>query len=213
VFESDPALHRAKLLHTIRRDLHEEFGLAAEQVHLSGMLVLYNNMLESLFESQILTLGAVFVAILLMFVALFRSLRMALIAIVPNVVSAILVLGVMGWFRIPLDLMTITIAAITIGIAVDDTIHYVHRFDREFAKDRDYRAAVNRCHHTIGRAMYYTSITVMLGFSILVLSRFVPTIYFGILTCFAMLAALLANLSLLPVLLVALDSKKRRRAQ
>ena len=202
IFESDKTLRRNELIQKIRTDLRERFGLADEQIHLSGMLVLYNNMLQSLFQSQMLTLGAVFVVILGMFIALFRSLRLAVTAIIPNLVSAVLVLGFMGWMSIPLDLMTITIAAITVGIAVDDTIHYTHRFTREFCVDRDYWATVHRCHKTVGRAMYYTSITIMLGFSILALSQFIPTIYFGLLTGFAMLVALLANMTLLPVLLV-----------
>jgi predicted RND superfamily exporter protein len=204
VFESDPSLQRETLLQDIRGHLTGELGYADSQVHLSGMLVLYNNMLQSLFRSQILTIGVVFLAILGMFVVLFRNAKMAAIAIVPNVFAALPVLGLMGWAGIPLDLMTITVAAISIGIAVDDTIHYVHRFTREFGKDQDYWAAVNRSHASIGRAMYYTTVTVTLGFSILVLSNFVPTIYFGLLTGFAMLVALLADLTLLPLLIVRL---------
>lgn len=202
VFESDPSLQRAKLLAQIRSGLIEQHGLQDSQIKLTGMLVLYNNMLQSLFESQILTLGAVFIAIIAMFLVLFRSIRTALTAIVPVLLSATLILGLMGWFGIPLDLMTITIAAITVGIGVDDTIHYVHRFQLEFSVDGDYWAAMDRCHRSIGRAIYYTSVTVMLGFSILVLSRFNPTIYFGVLTSLAMLIALLANMTLLPVLMV-----------
>ena len=202
VFESDPSLRRQQLLDAIRAKLSGDLGLMPEQVQLTGMLVLYNNMLQSLFRSQILTLGAVFLAIMLMFVILFRSLWVAVIAVIPNVASGVFVLGLMGWLAIPLDLMTITIAAITIGIAVDDTIHYVCRFRKEFETDRDYWPAVHRCHGTIGRAMYYTSVTIMMGFSILALSNFVPTIYFGLLTGCAMIVALLANLTLLPVLLV-----------
>jgi predicted RND superfamily exporter protein len=202
VFESDPDLRRQELVDKIRAYLIEEEGLATSQVHLTGMVVLYNNMLQSLFRSQILTLGAVMAAIGLMFLVLFRSLRVAAIALVPNAVSAAVVLGIMGWCAIPLDLMTITIAAITIGIGVDDSIHYVHRFREEFARDQEHWPAVRRCHRTIGRAMYYTSVTIILGFSILVLSNFVPTIYFGLLTGLAMLIALLANMTLLPLLLV-----------
>jgi predicted RND superfamily exporter protein len=202
VFESDKSLRRNELISRIRNDLTDKLGLAEDQFHLSGMLVLYNNMLQSLFRSQVLTLGAVFLVILGMFIVLFRSVRTAFIAIIPNVVSAITVLGLIGWLAIPLDLMTITIAAITVGIAVDDTIHYVHRFTHEFARDGDYWAAIYRCHRTIGRAMYYTSVTIMLGFSILALSQFTPTIYFGLLTGTAMLVALLANMTLLPVLIV-----------
>ena len=202
VFESDASLQREELLQTIAGNLGDVIGIDDSQVHLSGMLVLYNNMLQSLFRSQILTLGAVFVAIMLMFLVLFRSLKIAAIAIIPNLFSACLVLGLMGWAGIPLDLMTITIAAITVGIAVDDTIHYVHRFQYEFEQDRDYWAAVYRCHRSIGRAIYYTSVTIMLGFSILALSQFMPTIYFGVLTSFAMLVALLGDITLLPLLLV-----------
>ena len=204
VYESDPSLRRDQLLQKIRHHLTTELNLDEEQVHVSGMLVLYNNMLQSLFRSQILTLGVVFLAIMLMFIISFRSLKMAAIAIIPNLVAAGLVLGLMGWLRIPLDIMTITIAAIVIGIAVDNTIHYVHRFTSEFSKDFDYPASVRRCHDSIGRAMYYTTITITLGFAILALSNFIPTIYFGLLTGFSMLVALLADLTLLPLLLVRL---------
>ena len=202
VFESDPSLQREELIRKIRRYLTDEMGLEDTQVHVSGMLVLYNNMLQSLFRSQILTLGVVFLAIMLMFIVSFRSLKMAAIAIIPNMVAAVQVLGLMGWLGISLDIMTITIAAIVIGIAVDNTIHYVHRFTREFGKDADYWATVERCHDSIGRAMYYTTVTIMLGFTILALSSFVPTIYFGLLTGFSMVVALLADLTLLPLLLV-----------
>ncbi len=204
VYESDVNLKRKELLERIRLHLTRELGLSDDQVHLSGILVLYNNMLQSLFRSQILSLGAVFLAIFLMFLLLFRSVKLALIALVPNLVAVPLVLGLMGGLGIPLDFMTITIAAISIGIGVDDTIHYVHRFGKEVKVDWDYQAAVSRSHDSIGRAMYYTTVTITIGFSILILSKFVPTIYFGILTAFAMLIALLANFTVLPVLLVKL---------
>jgi len=201
VFESDSALRRGDLLSKIRSYLVEEKELPADSVRLGGVVVLYHNMLQTLFRSQITTLGVVFVAIMLMFALLFRSWRVAAVAIVPNMLSAALVLGLMGWLGIHLDLMTITIAAITIGIAVDDTLHYVHRFRWELSRDRDYMAAVQRSHRSVGKAMVYTSVTITLGFSILALSEFVPTIYFGLLTGFAMMVALLANLTLLPLLL------------
>jgi predicted RND superfamily exporter protein len=204
VYESDVSLKRQALLEKIRRELTGELRLSDDQVHLTGMLVLYNNMLQSLFRSQILTLGAVLLAVLFMFVLLFRSVRLALISIVPSLIAVPLVLGLMGGLDIPLNIMTITIAALCIGIGVDDTIHYVHRFGTELAVDGDYQAAVRRSHASIGRALYYTTITVTIGFSILVLSKFVPTIYFGILTAFAMLIALVANLTVLPLLLTKL---------
>ena len=201
VFESDVGLKRQALLEKIQTDLTRQLGLAEEQVHLTGMLVLFNNMLQSLYRSQILTLGVVFLAIFLMFTLLFRSLKLALIAIVPNLVAGVSVLGLMGGVGIPLDMMTITITAISVGIAVDNTIHYMHRFRDELWKDWDYPAALRRSHGSIGRAMYYTTITITIGFSILALSDFVPTVYFGVLTAFAMLTALLADLTVLPILL------------
>jgi predicted RND superfamily exporter protein len=202
VRDSEKTLKRDSLLKKIRKDLIDNFGLRADQVHLSGMLVLYNNMLQSLFRSQILTLGVVILALMTMFMILFKSLKIACIAIFPNLLSIGVVLGVMGWLNIPLDMMTITIASISVGIAVDDTIHYIHRFKSEMAMDSNYIRAMHRCHGSIGHAMYYTSITIIIGFSILVLSNFIPSIYFGLLTGLAMLIALIAALTLLPQLLI-----------
>jgi len=201
IFESDKQLQRNQLIEKTRTDLISQFKLQPEQIKLSGMAVLYNNMLQSLFRSQIMTIGVIFIAIMIMFAILFRSLALACVAIIPNTIPAVMMLGLMGLAGIPLDIMTITIAAICIGIAVDDTIHYVHRFKEEFVKDSHYENAIKRCHSSIGRAMYFTTVTVTLGFSILALSNFVPIIYFGLLTGFAILVALLADLTLLPVLL------------
>jgi len=202
IFESDPNLNRKELLTTIRSHLVDEMGFAPERVHLTGMLVLYNNLLQSLYKSQVLTIGFVFAVIMVMFVFLYRSFLIALIAIVPNMLAAAAVMGVMGLFSIPLDIMTITIAAIIIGIGLDDSIHYLHRFRVEFERDEDYEAAMRRSHGSIGRAMYYTSIIITSGFSILMLSNFIPTIYFGLLIGFAMVFAMVANLTLLPLLLI-----------
>jgi predicted RND superfamily exporter protein len=202
VIDSNPNLRRDSLLNKIQSDLVDKFNLKPEQIHLTGMFVLYNNVLQSLFSSQIMTIGVVFLVIMVMFVLQFRSLRLAIISIIPNLISAGMVLGLMGLLNIPLDIMTITIAAITIGIAVDDTIHYVHRFNEEILVDGNYLAAMKRCHDSVGRAMYYTSITIIIGFSILTLSNFIPTIYFGLFTGLAMLIAMFANLTLLALLLL-----------
>lgn len=202
VMETSKSLRRDQFLTDLRAHLVDEMGFGEEQVQFTGMLVLYNNVLQSLFKSQILTLGAVFTAILLMFLLLFRSLSLAFIALAPNVLAAGLVLGVMGLLGIPLDIMTITIAAIVVGIGVDDCIHYVHRYMKEFPVDRDYRAAMHRCHSSIGRAMYYTTLTVVIGFTTLTLSNFNPSIYFGLLTVLAMVAAVLGALLLLPQLII-----------
>ncbi|WP_375182906.1 RND family transporter [Marinobacter sp.] len=202
ILETMPELRREALLNRIHEHLTTELGYEPDQVLFTGMTVMYNNMLQSLFDSQIKTIGVVFLAIMAMFLLLFRSLKLALIGIAPNVIAAGSVLGLMGWLGIPLDMMTITVAAITVGIAVDDTIHYIHRFKTEFSKDRDYLATMHRCHRSIGQAMFYTSLTIVAGFSILVLSNFIPTIYFGLFTGFAMFMALLGALTLLPRLIV-----------
>ncbi len=202
VRDSQPDLRRNELLKKIRGGLKNELNLPEKRTHLASLLVLYNNMLQSLFNSQILTLGAVVAALFAMFLILFRSVTISLIALFPNLLSIGVVLGFMGWAGIPLDLMTITIAAISMGIAVDNTIHYIYRFQHEFGTDRDYSATMHRAHGSIGYAMYYTSITVIIGFSILVLSNFIPSIYFGLLTGLAMLIALVAALTLLPRLIV-----------
>ncbi|MEE4145898.1 MAG: MMPL family transporter [Halieaceae bacterium] len=202
VKETSKDLRRDQFLTQLRADLTDELGIAPDRIQFTGMLVLYNNVLQSLFRSQILTIGAVFAAILLMFLALFRSLSLSLIALAPNMLAAGMVLGIMGLLGIPLDIMTITIAAIVVGIGVDDCIHYVHRFIREFEVDRDYRETMFRCHNSIGRAMYYTTVTVVIGFSMLTLSSFTPSIYFGLLTVLAMVAAVLGALLLLPLLIV-----------
>ncbi len=200
--ESDHSLNRQELLAAINDFIDNELGLEAGQARITGMLVLYNNMLQSLFRSQILTLGAVLLAVFLTFFVLFRQFNLALLGIIPNIFSAVLILGIMGWLRIPLDMMTITIASITIGIAVDDTIHYIHRLKHEFPNHDDYAALISRCHGSIGKAMYYTSVAIVFGFGLLVMSNFIPTINFGLMTGVAMLVALAGNLLLLPAMVL-----------
>jgi predicted RND superfamily exporter protein len=202
VLDSLRDLRRKELLEQIYADLTGELGLAEENIKITGLLVLYNNMLQSLFRSQILTLGVVMAGIAVMLLVLFRSVPLAIIGIIPNLLAAAIILGLMGLLKIPLDMMTITIAAITIGIAVDNSIHYIYRFREEFPRTYDYEKTMHYCHANIGKAVFYTAITIIIGFSILVLSNFIPTIYFGILTALAMLIALLAVLTLLPKLIL-----------
>jgi uncharacterized protein len=210
VVDSKPDLHRKELLEKLHRNLGKENGfeqladykLLIKDVTVSGMLVLYNNMLQSLFSSQIKSIGVVMLGIGIMFLVLFRSFTLAVIGILPNLLSAGVVLGIMGGLGIPLDMMTITIAAITIGIAVDDGIHYIYRFKEEYALTHDYVKTLHICHSSIGKAMVYTTVTIIIGFSSLVLSNFIPTIYFGVLTGAAMFIALLAALTVLPKLIL-----------
>lgn len=202
IIDSKEGLRRNELLARINHDLDTMLEEDTATYRLSSLMVLYNNMLQSLYTSQITTLGFVVLALLGMFWIVFGSFYVALIAIVSNIVPMSIVFGLMGWTGLPLDMMTITIAAISIGIGVDDTIHYLHRFREELAHDGDYEAAMERSHQSIGYAMYYTSFAIMLGFSILVVSNFIPTIYFGLLTVLVMAMVLLGALLLLPRLLI-----------
>ena len=201
VIESMDGLNRKNLIDEVKTDLIQNYQLSEEQFYLSGISVIYNNLLQSLFQSLIGSLTIVFSAIFIMFIILFRSLYMALIAMIPNLLSAASVLGIIGWSGIPLDIMTVTVAAISIGIGVDNTIHYVHRFLKEYDLQKNYDLAIKNSHATIGRAMFYTSLTIVLGFMILVSSNFNPSVFFGIFTSFSMIIAILAALMLLPVLI------------
>ena len=202
--DSNENLRRNELINQIKFDLKNKLNLTQEEFKLAGVLIIFNNLLQSLFKSQILTLGFVMIGIFLMFVILFRNIKISIIGTIPNFIAAFFILGVIGIFNIPLDMMTITIAAITIGIAVDNSIHYIYRFKEEFLKNKDYIKTVKTCHSSVGVAILNTSITIVFGFSILVLSNFIPTIYFGIFTGLAMLMAMILVLTLLPSLLVTI---------
>ncbi|MDC0651666.1 MMPL family transporter [Alphaproteobacteria bacterium] len=204
VKDSEPTLRRNDLINKIKKELPQAVGIDNTQVRLSNILILYNNMLQSLFNSQIMTLGLVIMALFVMFLILFRSIKISLIALIPNLLSIGSVLGLMGILRIPLDMMTITIAAISMGIAVDNTIHYIFRHKKEYLINYSYDKAMKKTHNSIGYALYYTTLTIIVGFSILVFSNFIPSIYFGLLTSLAMIVALLASLTLVPRLLAIL---------
>ncbi len=199
--DSQENLRRNDLINQIKYDLKNKLSLSEDEFKLAGVLILFNNLLQSLFKSQILTLGFVMIGIFLMFLILFKNLKLSLIGVIPNFIAALFILGIIGLAKIPLDLMTITIAAITIGIAVDNSIHYIYRFKEEFSKIKDYDKTIKHCHSTVGIAILNTSITIVFGFSILVLSNFIPTIYFGVFTGIAMLLAMISVLTLLPAFL------------
>lgn len=202
IIDSMPNLKRDELIKKIDSDLNNMLNDEYEEHKISNLLVMYNNMLQSLFNSQIKTIGVVVVILFFMFLALFRNLKIAVIAMIANAVPVSVIFGFMGWMDIPLDMMTITIAAISIGIAVDDTIHYIYRYSLEYKRLKDAAASMFSSHASIGTAMFYTSTIIMVGFSILVFSNFLPTIYFGLLTMIAMFMAIAADLMLLPVLLL-----------
>ena len=200
--DSEKDLRRNELIKQINFDLENKLGLKKEEFKLAGVLILFNNLLQSLFKSQILTLGFVMIGIFIMFMILFKNLKLALIGVMPNFIAAFFILGIIGLLGIPLDMMTITIAAITIGIAVDNSIHYIYRFKEEYLKNNNYKETLRLCHSTVGVAILNTSITIVFGFSILVFSNFIPTIYFGVFTGLAMLFAMISVLTLLPALIL-----------
>jgi len=202
IIDSQENLKRNELIKKINYDLKNKIGLKENEFKLAGVLILFNNLLQSLFKSQILTLGLVIIGIFLMFVILFRNIKLSLIGVIPNFIAAFFILGIIGLIGIPLDMMTITIAAITVGIAVDNSIHYIYRFKEEFNNYKDYNRTINLCHSTVGKAILNTSITIVFGFSILILSNFIPTIYFGVFTGIAMLLAMISVLTLLPALIL-----------
>ncbi|WP_320033570.1 MMPL family transporter [Halarcobacter sp.] len=210
IIDSNPELRRNELIEKLNRELPTIINDSTVEFRLSNLMILYNNMLQSLFDSQIKTLGFVVGILFIMFLILFRSALIALIAILANLVPISIVFGIMGWLNIPLDIMTITIAAISIGIGVDDTIHYIHRFHEEFKKDHNYINSMKRSHESIGYAMTYTSLVVIVGFSILVLSNLIPTIYFGLLTVIVMATMLASALLLLPKLIILLKPYSKR---
>ncbi len=207
--DSDHSLVRNDLLNNIEKHLislfPEKMGI---HVNITGIGVLYNNVLQSLYRSQILTLGFVFVSIFIVLSILFRNIKYAFIAILPNIFTAILVLGIMGLLKIPLNIMTITIAAITIGIGVDDAIHYIHRYRKEFAQKKDVYKSISASQLTVGKALWFTSITIASGFVLLIFSNFTPSIYFGLFTCLAMLISIFATFSIIPLLLTAMKASR-----
>lgn len=201
--DSDPRLRRAKFLKDLQSGLNSLLEGEQASAQISGIMVLYNNMLQSLMSSQIDTLGITVLVLFVLFVIIFRSFSYALIAIVVNLIPLCACFGIMGVAGIPLDIMSITIAAISIGIGVDDVIHYIYRYKREFARLGDEAAAIRASHASIGYAMYYTSFAIILGFSVMMMSNFWPTIYFGLLICLVMSLLLLGALIILPSLIMS----------
>ena len=206
LIDTHPELKRSEFINNLQSHIKENFSDTNVNVSVAGILILYNNMLSSLFDSQIKSLTIVLLGIFLMLLFLFRSLKIALAAIMPNLIACFAILGTMGLMSISLDLMTITIAAITIGIAIDNSIHYVYRYREYFSKTKNHNDTISKCNQTVGVAIKNTSITIIAGFSILIFSNFYPTIYFGVFTALAMLIALIGSLTLLPILLKKLYS-------
>ena len=207
IVDSDPNLRRNLFLKELREGLAELTKNDNVSIEVAGMMVLYNNMLQNLLSSQVDTFGLTVAILFVIFCFVFRSIKLATIAIVSNLIPLCTLFGVMGFFGIPLDVMSITIAAISIGIGVDDIIHYIHRFKEELLT-KDVFESIKAAHASIGYAMYYTSFTIFLGFSVMITSNFIPTIYFGLLTDLVMVFMLLGALIILPSLIASFVKKR-----
>jgi predicted RND superfamily exporter protein len=206
VIESYEGLNRKELISSVKYDLEDKFNISEDKYKLTGISVIYNNLLQSLFGSLIGSIGIVFLSIFVMFLFLFKSIKLALIGMLPNFLAAGAVIGTIGLTGIPLDVMTVTVAAVSIGMGVDNTIHYIFRFKKEFLESKDYLKSTKNTHATIGRALFYTSTTIILGFLVLATSNFSPTVFFGIFTSLSMIMAIIGSLFLLPVLLTKLKA-------
>ena len=211
VKETMNGLERNQLILDIKKSLVENFYFDEGDFYFTGTFSLYNNLLQSLFSSQIKTIFTVFSIIFVLFVIVFRSISVALIAVIPNALPSLIILGLMGLMGIPLDIMTITIAAIAIGIGIDNAIHYISRFKTELLVDGDFVSSMYRAHNSIGVSMFYTAATVAIGFVVLILSHFIPSIYFGIFMAIAMLSAVIVNLTLLPKLLITFKPRMNKK--
>ena len=204
VIESLDGLNRKDFINSVDTDLQEVFNLDKSQYSLTGISVIYSNLLQSLFGSLFGSMGIVFVSIFVMFLFLFKSFNLALLGMIPNFLSAGAVIGTIGLVGIPLDVMTVTVAAVSIGMGVDNTIHYIFRFKKEYDSTKNYLLSSKNTHTTIGKALLFTSMTIIFGFLSLSMSNFNPTVYFGIFTALAMTMAILSSLVLLPALLIKL---------
>jgi uncharacterized protein len=208
IIDSNPNLNRKELLIKIQKDLEEKLKLNKDEFKITGILVIFNNLLQSLFDSQIKTLGITFAGIFILLLILFKSLSWSIVAAIPNFTAALFILGSLGLFNIPLDMMTITIASITVGIAIDNSIHYIYRFREEFKINKNYKKTIEICHKSVGKAIVNASLTIVFGFSILIFSNFIPSIYFGIFTGLAMLTAMTLVLTLMPQLIAIIKPFK-----
>ena len=208
IIDSNPNLNRKELLIKIQKDLEEKLKLNKDEFKITGILVIFNNLLQSLFDSQIKTLGITFAGIFILLLILFKSLSWSIVAAIPNFTAALFILGSLGLFNIPLDMMTITIASISVGIAIDNSIHYIYRFREEFKINKNYKKTIEICHKSVGKAIVNASLTIVFGFSILIFSNFIPSIYFGIFTGLAMLTAMTLVLTLMPQLIAIIKPFK-----
>lgn len=209
--ETAPTLRRNRILDGLRGHLAKDPALAGLTVRPTGVFLLYANMLNALIESQRDTFLMVVVAIYAMLLALFRAPVLSLVVLVPQVLPALVCLGVMGYTGVPLDLITVMVAAVAMGVGIDAAIQYTVRYRIELdATGGDRRAAVRRSHATIGRAIWTATSIMVAGFLVLAFSDFVPTVSFGLFNALAMVAGQVAALTVVPALFLITGLPKVR---
>ncbi|MFH1459488.1 MAG: MMPL family transporter [Candidatus Omnitrophota bacterium] len=191
-----------QLSYDVKRLAEESFKDNDIQFSLSGFSYMYAELEENLQDSQIKSFSMAFLLIIGLMFIIFNSLKYGLISILPNLFPIVFILGMMGWLNIKLNVATVMIASISLGIAVDDTIHLLFRFRNVFSKTNSVIQAINNSIFRVGQAVIFTSVINILGFTVMLSSNFMPTREFGILIAFTLFFALLGDLFILPSLLI-----------
>jgi predicted RND superfamily exporter protein len=195
--ERQPSSQKQQIIDQVRRISREEFP----EAEVTGFFVLLTSLVDSMLRDQWFTFGMATLAIWLMMLLVFRSLALSAISLVPNVLPILVVTGLMGWLGWKINMGAAMIAAVSIGLSVDSSVHYLVSFARLRRNGRGVDHALHQVHQTVGRAMVFSTLALIVGFTALVQSQFVPTIYFGVLVSLAMFGGLLGNLVVLPLLL------------
>lgn len=210
--ERQPASQKLRLIDEVTRISREEFPPTADSpgAEVTGFFVLLTNLIKSIVRDQWLTFGVATAGIGLMLLVAFRSFRLALAALVPNVLPILIVTGLMGWFGFKINMGAAMIAAASMGLSIDSEVHYISAFRRARAEGKSSHEALTTVHQSVGRAVVFSTVALIVGFIVLVTSQFVPIIYFGALVSLTMAGGLVGNLILLPLLLTLVDRDPAR---
>jgi predicted RND superfamily exporter protein len=203
--ERQPADSKQRLIEQVRGLAREEFG---DEVQVTGFFVLLTRLIESVSRDQWLTFGVATAGIWIMMLVAFRSFKLALITLAPNALPILVVTGMMGWLGLRINMGAAMIASVSMGLSVDSSIHYLTDYNRQRALGLSLHEALAAVHQKVGRAMIFSTLALVVGFSVLCLSEFVPTIYFGVLVSLAMLGGMAGNLVILPLLLKLVSRDK-----
>jgi hypothetical protein len=207
--QREPSEVQLQLIDTVGQWGHEQFPPAKA----TGLYVLLTFLIESLLRDQIISFGLCVVLVVVIMVLAYHNLRIALVSLVPNVFPILLVVGAMGWIGVPINVGTAMIAAVSMGLTIDASIFYLYGYRKMRAAGRPLAEALRETHQGFGRALVFGTLALVVGFSVLAMSRFIPLVYFGVLVSLAMLGGLIGNLLLLPLLLPLVDKDPQRPEQ